>query len=66
MAMIRRASMAEFGEAFGTHRFRHELASALAEADPDNPGVAAAVLGISIAVAEGTYIHRRDRKLAGR
>ena len=43
--MIWRASKKEFGKAFGTHQFRYELATALAEADPDNSGLAAAVLG---------------------
>lgn len=62
--MIWRASKKEFGKAFGTHQFRYELATALAEADPDNSGLAAAVLGDSLAVAERYYIQPRNRQAA--
>ncbi len=55
--MIRRAWAKDWNKVCGTHQFRHELASALAEADPDTPGMSAAVLGISIAVAEQDYTH---------
>jgi hypothetical protein len=58
--LVRRASAKEWGKAFGTHRFRHELCSALAEADSENPGLPAAVLGISPSVAERVYTHVRD------
>ena len=59
-AMIWRASEAEFGQSFGPHQFRHELASAQAEADCETPGIAAAVLGTSMAVVEAEYTHARN------
>jgi integrase len=57
--MVRRAWETKWGKICGTHQFRHELASALAEADPDTPGMGAAMLGISIPVADETYTHVR-------
>ncbi len=66
MAMMRRRSRTAFGEAFGSHRFRHELATALAYDAPDNPGLSAAVLGISPAVAERAYTQPRNDLAARR
>jgi hypothetical protein len=53
--MIARRSLARFGQAFGPHRFRHSLATTLAEEDPDNPGLAAALLGITEGVVAEHY-----------
>ncbi len=44
-----------FGSAFGPHRFRYAVGSAAAQADPENGGVAAAVLGISARVLRKHY-----------
>ena len=63
---LRRAGESAYGKAIGTHQFRHELASALAEQDPDNPGLAAAILGISPDVAEDSYTHARNEVAARR
>jgi site-specific recombinase XerC len=62
--IIRRLTQQHFGRPIGPHQSRHELATALAEADPDNPGLAAAVLGISQAVAEKHYIAARAEQAA--
>jgi integrase len=64
-SMIGRLSSAELGGRFGAHQFRRELATGLAEAEPHNPGLAAAILGIGIEVAEKHYIVARDHE-AGR
>jgi integrase len=57
--MIVRQTRAEVGkkfrEEFGPHRFRHAFASALAEADPANPGLAAVILGITEGVVAEHY-----------
>jgi integrase len=58
--MIFRKSAEKFKQSFGAHRFRHSFASTLATLDPKNPGVAAAVLGISEAVLNDHY--RRGRQ----
>ena len=58
--MIFRKSAEKFRQTFGAHRFRHSFASTLATLDPRNPGVAAAVLGISEAVLNEHY--RRGRQ----
>jgi integrase len=63
--MIFRQSEVRFGESFGAHRFRHALASTLAAADPSNPGLAAAVLGITEAVVNEHYRKARQKD-AGR
>ena len=47
-------------EAFGAHRFRQAFASALAEADPTNPGLAAVILGITEAVVNAQYRKARQ------
>lgn len=52
---IFRLSLKRFGQWFGPHRFRHAIATILALRDPGNPGMAAAMLGISVAVAEEHY-----------
>ncbi len=53
--LIRRASEAKFGEAFGTHRFRHALATTAAYIEPTTPGLAASILGISERVVTEHY-----------
>ena len=58
--MIRRASKAKFGVAFGTHRFRHSLATTAAYAAPSNPGLAAGALGISEKVLADHYNKARN------
>jgi hypothetical protein len=45
---------ARFGKGFGPHRSRHAYATSAIDADPANPGVAAAVLAIG-----GTMVERR-------
>jgi len=55
-AVVTKATRSRFDRSFGPHRFRHELATALARDYPDNPGLAAAILGISLKVAEGYYV----------
>ncbi|MEI6159549.1 MAG: hypothetical protein WCP77_06935 [Roseococcus sp.] len=54
---IRWLSAKRFGEteAFGTHRFRHCIASALPLILPEHPGLAAAILHISHGVADQHY-----------
>ncbi|MDE2576290.1 MAG: hypothetical protein KGL55_13365 [Rhodospirillales bacterium] len=66
--MVWRASGEEYdpARAFRPHHFRHELASSLAEKDPDNPGLAAAILGVSLAVAKRYYNHARQVDAARR
>jgi hypothetical protein len=54
----------EFPHAFGTHRFRHALGTTAPMADPGNPGVAAAILGISGAVHEAHYIRAGQTEAA--
>lgn len=55
-AVVTRATRSRFDRGFGPHRFRKELATALARDYPDNPGLAAAILGISLKVAERYYV----------
>ena len=66
--MIFRRTQAEVGqkfdEDFGPHRFRHAFATALAEADPTNPGLAAVVLGISESVINEHYRQARQTDAA--
>ena len=66
--MIFRRTQAEVGqkfdEDFGPHRFRHAFATALAEADPTNPGLAAVVLGISESVINEHYRQARQADAA--
>ena len=64
--MFRRQTEITFGRSFGTHQCRHELASALADAQPDNPGLGAAMLAISIPVADKSYTHACDDLAAAR
>jgi site-specific recombinase XerD len=53
--MVRRMAKARFGMVFGPHRFRHSLATTAARADPDNPGLAAAVLAVTPGVVGEHY-----------
>ena len=66
--MIFRQTQAEtgtkFAEAFGPHRFRHAFATALAETDPTNPGLAAVILGITEAVVNEHYRKARQADAA--
>ena len=49
---------------FGTHAFRAALTTAMAEADPTNPGAAAALLGHSPQVSEAYYNKARADRAA--
>ena len=66
--MIFRQTQAEtgtkFAKAFGPHRFRHAFATALAEADPSSPGLAAVILGITEAVVNEHYRKARQADAA--
>jgi integrase len=66
--MIFRRTQAEvgkkFAEAFGPHRFRHAFATALAAADPTNPGLAAVILGITEGVVTEHYRQARQADAA--
>lgn len=53
---IFRLSHKRFGKGFGPHRFRHSIATTLTLRCPENPGLPAAVLGITLDVADGHYI----------
>ncbi|MBV9747496.1 MAG: hypothetical protein JO157_01660, partial [Acetobacteraceae bacterium] len=57
---VRSLSQQRFGTAFGPHRFRHALGSSMALSDPESPGVAAAVLGISEGVLRQHYDRAGD------
>jgi integrase len=48
-------SRKRFGYSFGPHAFRHAISTMLAEHEPQNPGLAAAVLGISPAINMAHY-----------
>jgi site-specific recombinase XerC len=52
---VRRATMREFGHAYGTHWFRHCFGTSAPLAAPHLRGAPAAVLGNSPAVAEKDY-----------
>jgi site-specific recombinase XerD len=52
---IRLLSRQRFGESFGPHRFRHAIATSATLRDPDHPGLAVGVLGISGHVLEEHY-----------
>ena len=62
--MIERRSLQRFGFAFRPHRFRHYLATTLAEEDPKNPGLAAALLGITEAVVAEHYRRVKQIRVA--
>jgi hypothetical protein len=62
--VIRRASKTRFGRAFGTHSFRHALATTAARAKSSNPGLAAAILAVSEAVVGGHYNLARQEEAA--
>lgn len=62
--MIERRSLQRFGHAFGPHRFRHYLATTLAEEDPKNPGLAAALLGVTEAVVAEHYRRVKQIRVA--
>jgi integrase/recombinase XerD len=61
--VVRRASKARFGTAFGTHRFRHSAATVALLTDPTHPGSVAAMLGASPAVVQAHY-NRGERVAA--
>jgi site-specific recombinase XerD len=48
-------SRKRFGTAFGPHRFRHAIATTAPLLDPANPGLAAALLGISQETIDNSY-----------
>ena len=63
--MIRRRSEARFGKPFGPHAFRHALATTAINLLPEQPGLAAAILGNSHRVVERSYA-RADTVIAAR
>ncbi len=52
---ITELSRQRFGTAFGPHRFRHAIATSAPRLAPQNPGLAAAILGISPEVVQESY-----------
>lgn len=62
-AVIRSLSKQRFGAAFGPHRFRHGIGTTGPLKDPEYPGVAAAILGISGRMVEKHY-NRADKAKA--
>ena len=66
LAAVRKRTEMEFPQGFGTHRFRHALGTTAPMMDPGNPGVAAAILGISGAVHEAHYIRAGQTEAADR
>jgi hypothetical protein len=62
--MIFRQTGRRFAQAFGPHLFRHAFASALARHDPNNPGLAAVILGISEGVVHEHYRRARQADAA--
>ena len=65
-AMFRRLTKAKFDRGTGPHQSRRELVSALADAEPDNSGLGAAILGINPATAEQYYNFARNDRAAER
>lgn len=59
-------SRRRFGHRFGPHRFRHAIATGLAEHDPDTPGLAAGVLGISPKVVAEHYNRAQQTRACSR
>jgi hypothetical protein len=53
--IVRRATLREFGQAYGTHWFRHCFGTSAPLAAPHLRGASAAILGNSPAVAEKDY-----------
>lgn len=53
--MIRARSTPKFGEGFGPHRFRHCIGTAAPMEDPQRPGIAPAMLGITPSTHEDAY-----------
>jgi integrase/recombinase XerD len=53
--LVRRAAEKRFGQAFGTHVFRHCLATFVARSGTDTPGIAAVVLGSGARTVERHY-----------
>lgn len=62
--MFRRLTTRAFGEARGTHRSRHGMASTLADLAPERPGLAAAVLGVGEQVVDRHYRLAEQRHAA--
>jgi hypothetical protein len=54
-AMVYRRTAGRFGEAMGPHRFRHAIVTTALLKAPQFPGLGAAVLDISEAVAQQHY-----------
>jgi site-specific recombinase XerD len=52
---ILRLTKKRFGISFGPHRFRHAIATTATLRAPENPGLAAGLLGISPAILEQHY-----------
>lgn len=57
-------SRKRFGAAFGPHRFRYAIGSSMAHAEPESPGVAAAVLGISERILRQHYDRASQERAA--
>ncbi|HQU10827.1 MAG TPA: hypothetical protein PLV07_04530, partial [Acidiphilium sp.] len=56
MQMFRRLTARELGQAFAPHAARSGMSTALAAIAPDQPGLAASVLGSSEQVVERHYL----------
>lgn len=63
--VVQRRSVERFGRAFGPHRFRHALQTAVASTSGGTPGLGAAVLSISLATAQAHY-NRASQDVAAR
>ncbi|MCF3948555.1 site-specific integrase [Acidiphilium iwatense] len=63
--MFRRQTAREFGTTIGPHSTRRGLPTALADAAPSRPGLAAAILGVSEEVVSRHY-RRADQRHAAR
>ena len=64
--MLRRKTRERFGEAFGSHRFRHAAGTLAPMSDPKRPGAVAAMLGNSKAVLQKAYNLGRQKEAARR
>jgi hypothetical protein len=62
---VQRRSVERFGRAFGPHRFRHALQTAVVSTSGGTPGLGAAVLSISLATAQAHY-NRASQDVAAR
>ena len=63
--VVRRRSARRFGKAFGSHRFRHGIATTAALKDPENPSGGAMLLGVSGRILNKHY-NRADQVSAAK